>query len=178
MKKLLFILLLFSSPVLAAPRVLQSEMTPDGSRLVELADYSRATVFEVWQTPSTPNGQRSRVGPIVPSAKDVERFLIAPDSSRVVWLEIDTAHGGSRLLSSNWSSSVAALLLTLDEVRGFTIMCDSKNVSLTGAKIAGDFGQSYCVPITGGIPTEGWCALPNCRTIFIDGFENGGVTKW
>lgn len=175
---LLFAGLAFGATIQTAT-VVQSEITPDGARLVELADYDRRQVFELWQTPSTPNGQRSRIGPAVNSQKDVAWFRVAPNSSRVVWVEVDTAHGGSRLLSSNWTSGVAALSLTLAEVRGFSIMCDSKSVSLTGAKIAGDEGAFFCVPITGGVPTDGWCPLPDCHElVFADGFERGTTGAW
>lgn len=158
--------------------VLASAVSPDGKHLVEIADYDRRQVYEIWQTGLVPPAPRKRLGARVDALRDVSTFAIAPDSSRVVWRDLNTAAGGSRLLSSPWLQVASGVAVGLAEVGAFEITCDSQNVQLWGSAVAGGQLTLHCAAITGGAPTPGPCPRATRCPIFVDGFETGGTGAW
>lgn len=170
---------LLAVPQLAvAATTVQSQRTPDGSKLVEIGDFDRRQVFELWVTGLVPPSPRRRVGPRVDALRDVEVFAIAPDSSRVVWKELNTAAGGSKVLSSPWSAAAALLSSGLVEVGHPTVACDSKAVRFLAAAVSGAELTPHCAPLAGGNPVVGECPPVACNRIFVDGFETGATGAW
>ena len=109
-----------NAPLPRAPGgdVVQERYTPDGARLVFLADPERDEVFELYSVPASGGTRVKLNGPLDPS-EDVYWYflLITPDSSRVLF--VVTANGATvgRLMSVPVDGSAPAVELATGRFR-------------------------------------------------------------
>ena len=84
--------------------------TPDGTRIVYLADQDQDEVFELFSVPST-GGTPVRLNPTLAADAAVEAFAIAPDGARVVYTSDQETDDQLELFSVPTDGSQAAIKL-------------------------------------------------------------------
>lgn len=153
---------------------LSPKTSPDGLWRVEIGDYTSASRFELWSTPSV-GGVRRKIGHAVPSDYDVFEFVISADSFRVVYRQGRTATGESKLYTTRIDAASGALISQpippagrvgafVESWRGGT------HARYRWSAEPGELGALYVVSVYGG-------AIRPSR-IFNDGFEMGNMGEW
>ncbi len=127
------------------------DFSPDGSRVVYMADQNTDTVTELYSVPSA-GGASTRLNPALPSGRAVIFFLISGDSTRVLYEADQTVDNRFDLYSVPISGGVSTLLAP--GVSGFLeISLDSAQVVFERDVTPG-LVELFSVPIAGGTPTK------------------------
>lgn len=164
----------------ATATVAQTKLSPDGQWRVELADYGRHQVFELWATPAI-GGARRQIGRAVPALQDVRNdLLISADSRTVVYVQGETASGSNFRLWSTPIDRLAGQVISQPAPQsgvGFDMpiqtACSGREVKFRSDPVIDETFAWYVVPMTGGV-IRAW---DGCL-IFRDGFEGGSVGAW
>ena len=124
----------------------QQEVTPDGSRIVYVANEDRSAVNELYSVPVLGGQPPEKLNQPLASDEDVWTFRIAPDSSHVVYDLHRSNTAEHRLYSVPTEGSQAPVLLSgSQQNQEFAITADSARVVFRG-------GELFSVPIDGGVP--------------------------
>jgi Tol biopolymer transport system component len=154
-------------PVLAADRSITSfAVSPDGGRVVFVADLAQNDVFELWSVPAA-GGEPVRLNGTLTSAGDVAvdpRPVFTPDGSRVIYLADQLQDGRAELFSVPAAGGTALRVnRTLAspgqwQVLGFAPTADSTRVTyvLRSRPTGVDPWQEslYSVAVTAGASTR------------------------
>lgn len=154
--------------------VAQTAISPDGQWRVEVADFARYQVFELWATPAV-GGVRRKIGHTVRPLEDVgSNVRISADSKRVVYTQGETASGNGWLLWSTPIDRAAGQRISQTMTPGggvdrFELTADGQHVRYRADVFVDEQFAWYRVAVIGG---------EILGEIFVDGFESGGVGAW
>lgn len=156
---------------------LHPQTSPDGLWRVEIADYTSASRFELWSTPSV-GGVRRKIGHAVPSDYDVFEFVISGDSKTVVYRQGRTAIGESKLYATRIDAASGGTtgVQISQPIAGSHVGAfiepwrGGRQVRYRWSEVQGPLGDLYVVSVYGGPirPSK----------IFNDGFEMGNIGEW
>ena len=156
-----------------------TRISPDGRWTVEVADWRRLQVFELWATP-TAGGARRQIGRTLPSLEDVRTdFIFCPDSSCVVYVQGETASGMHFRLYSTPIDRLAGHVISQPTPQlavgfGYPLLSAcAESVKFSSDPVTDETYAWYVVPMTGG-EVRLW---DDC-TLFRDGFEGGSLEAW
>lgn len=158
----------------AQPSVIQTKTSPDGQWRVEVADFARRQVFELWSTPAV-GGVRRKIGHTTPALEDVANTaLISADSRRVIYTQGETASGNgwglwSTPIDRQAGARISQPMTTGGRVEQFTLTADGMHVRYRADVLIDEHFAWYIVPVAGG---------PILGEIFTDGFESGTPGGW
>lgn len=158
----------------ATATVAQTAVSPDGQWRVEVADFARHQVFELWVTPAVGGVQR-KIGHAVQPLEDVGSSVkISADSQRVVYTQGETASGNGWLLWSTPIDRQAGQRISQTMTPGggvdrFDLTRDGMRVRYRADVFIDEQFAWYVVPVAGGVIL---------RELFADGFEGGNVGAW
>ena len=142
--------------------VSEYQITPDSSRVVFLAEGNTADATELYSRAVDGSGSRVRLNDAL-SAPDVvlDRLIISPDSSRVVYRIFDASAELFQLYSADTDASGTETRLNGGLVAGgdvdgddYVISPDSQFVVYLADQETDDLFELYRVPITGGSTTK------------------------
>lgn len=160
----------------APSTVAQVATSPDGQWRVEVADFARHQVFELWATPAV-GGVRRKIGHTVRPLEDVgSNVRISADSRRVVYTQGETASGNGWLLystpiASQGGQRISQTMTSGGAVDRFELTWDGLHVRYRADVVVDEQFAWYRVAVIGGpIVAEG--------PIFADGFEGGNTGAW
>jgi len=131
-------------------------ISPDGTRVVYLADQTTNNVFELFSRPIDGSGSPVELNGTLIGGGDVQGgFVISPDSTRVVYLADQTSDGVFELFSRPIDGSGSAVKLNStpvsggDVLAGFRISPDSAWVVYSADQNADGLVELFSRPIDG-----------------------------
>lgn len=136
----------------ASPDAFGFRFTPDGRRLIYLADQRVDGEVEIWSVP-VDGGPAVRLnGPLAPGG-DVIRFLIDPRGERVVYLADASVYGTQELFSAPVDGSAGPVRLDDPLSSGDSVL--QFGIAKSGGRVIFNLDPSralFSVPIEGGVP--------------------------
>ncbi len=135
------------------------KISPDSARVVFVADKDTDDVLELYSTPiATNSSEPIKISGTLAANRDVNSFLISPDSARVVFDADKDTNGVQELYSTPIASSapikISGGLVTGGEVIDYRISPDSARVVFLADKDINDVQELYSTPIASGAPIK------------------------
>jgi Tol biopolymer transport system component len=169
------------------------QLSPDGSRVVFMADAGVDNLFELYSVEVDDNVTLVRLNDNLVAGGDVQTFRISPDNSRVVFLA-DLQTDDDLELYSVPLADGPNTRLNRDLVAGgdvffdFVITPDSKKVIYRADQAVDQFNELYSVPLPGGDVTKinkltlasgisGFTVNPDSFRVIFRARENAGVDE-
>ncbi len=138
--------------------------SPDGTRAAFLADTTNDGAFELWLADLTVHPPAAtRLSPALPAFADVQQFLFAPDSNRLVYHADQTVDGQDELFYVDLSGAIPGppqqvnpplpaggdVTSTLDDLRWSR---SSQTIYYRADQVVDNAFEAYGVSFTGGAP--------------------------
>jgi Tol biopolymer transport system component len=152
-------------------------ITPDGSRVVYVADYRIAQTYELFVSPADGSGGALRIsGELVPGG-DVQSFVLAPDGSRAVYRADQDVDGLVELYCAPLDGGAPAVKLNGAVTSALTFLQFSPDATRVVFEAGNDV---YSVPadaslapvklnaalVAGGLVADAWVSPDGARVVY------------
>jgi Tol biopolymer transport system component len=145
-----------NTPLVAGRAVIpavQSHVSPDGSRVVYMADQDTNDVFELYSVPIAGGAVTKLNGPLVSGGQVNFLFTFSPDSSRVVYIADQETNDVRELYSVPLAGGLATKLnrplVAGGDVSSLRISRDSRRVYYSADQDIDGVTELYSVPLAG-----------------------------
>ena len=132
-------------------------LTPDGSRVIYIADQTTDSVFELFSA-SVLGGSVVKLNGTMASNRDVQDFAISADGARVVYTSDEGTDGVLELYSVPVAGGspvkLNGTLVSGGAVNGFALSADGASVLYRADQDTDNLFEIYLVPIAGGTPEK------------------------